>query len=309
VTTTTHPDWAPYIRSWQLRLRAERFSPRTQTTYQTGVETLARWLADHDPEVGPLEVAKDHVAAWVGDLNEGHPATTVRLRLSAVKSFMRFLAAEGERANDPAVTVKAPVPGDHDTPILDREQAVQLLDTCTGNTFLARRDRAVLALFLGCGLRLAEVQTLNLEDVADDLGSVSVTGKGRRRGGPRHRAAPLDDTTAAALDAYLRARRKHPHADDPALWLTSGRRGRLSREGMVEIVRRRGRQVGLDGLHPHALRHSWADGFRTAGGEEGDLMVLGGWESRTMLDRYGKAGRNRRAAEAARRHSWLDRTG
>jgi integrase len=78
-------------------------------------------------------------------------------------------------------------------------------------------------------------------------------------------------------------------------------------EGIGAIVKRRADQVGLKGVHPHALRHSWAAAFRQAGGSEGDLLVLGGWRSRAQLDRYGKATAAERAAEAARRYSLGDR--
>jgi integrase len=55
------------------------------------------------------------------------------------------------------------------------------------------------------------------------------------------------------------------------------------------MLKRRGADAGITDLHPHAFRHTWAHAFRAAGGNEGDLMLLGGWRSRAMLDRYGKA--------------------
>jgi site-specific recombinase XerD len=133
-----------------------------------------------------------------------------------------------------------------------------------------------------------------------------VTGKGSARSGPRLRAIPLGARATRALDRYVRARRRHPLAGQPWLWL--GTQGRALRaEGIRKVVGRRGAQAGLKELHPHALRHSWAAAFRQAGGSEGDLLVLGGWRSRAQLDRYGKATAQERAAEAARRYSLGDR--
>jgi integrase len=73
------------------------------------------------------------------------------------------------------------------------------------------------------------------------------------------------------------------------------------------MLKRRAALVGLEGVHPHVFRHSWASAFRAAGGSEGDLLVLGGWRSRAMLDRYGKAAAADRAAESYRRLSLGDR--
>ena len=73
------------------------------------------------------------------------------------------------------------------------------------------------------------------------------------------------------------------------------------------MLKRRGADAGIPDLHPHAFRHTWAHAFRDAGGNEGDLMLLGGWRSRAMLDRYGKAAAADRAAEAYRRLSLGDR--
>jgi len=73
------------------------------------------------------------------------------------------------------------------------------------------------------------------------------------------------------------------------------------------MLKRRGTDAGITDLHPHTFRHTWAHAFRAAGGNEGDLMLLGGWRSRAMLDRYGKAAAADRAADAYRRLSLGDR--
>jgi integrase len=113
---------------------------------------------------------------------------------------------------------------------------------------------------------------------------------------------------ARALDRYLRERRRrHPFADTPRLWLGSRGRPALSADGIDAMLKRRGAEAGIADLHPHAFRHTWAHAFRAAGGNEGDLMLLGGWRSRAMLDRYGKTAAADRAADAYRRLSLGDR--
>jgi integrase len=73
------------------------------------------------------------------------------------------------------------------------------------------------------------------------------------------------------------------------------------------VLKRRGAEAGIADLHPHAFRHTWALAFRVAGGNEDDLMLLGGWRNRAMLDRYGRAAAADRAADAYRRLSLGDR--
>jgi site-specific recombinase XerC len=180
----------------------------------------------------------------------------------------------GRAGHQPDGRLNPPQIPDEPPPVLTDDQLRRLLKACEGRDFTDQRDAAILRLFLDTGVRVSEAAGIMLPGDLDlDDQVVIVLGKGRRP-----RAVPFGRKTALALDRYLRMRASHPFAHLPNLWL--GRAGAMTASGLFQVVAARGAAAGLPRLHPHQFRHSFADSWLSAGGNEGDLMRLAGWRSR-----------------------------
>lgn len=295
------------IESWDLALAADGYSGNTRSSYRQAVRSLARWLANADAAIGPAGVGRDHVRGWLAHLRDTTSPNTARGWFAGVRHFCRWMVAEGEAGQDATLGIRTPKQGDPHTPTLRDDQIAAMLATCTGAGFAERRDAAIIYVFFDGGVRLAEHTGLKVVDFDLRDRMLFVYGKGTDRSGPRRRSVQLGVKAARALDRYLRERRRHPYHELPQLWLGDRGRGPMSSHGIKAVVQRRAAQAGIDHLHPHMFRHTWASEFRKAGGEEGDLMVLGGWRSRQMLDRYGKAAAEDRARSSYRQRSLGDR--
>src|SRR5690606_24319247 len=190
---------------------------------------------------------------------------------------------EDEINESPMAKMKPPAVPEKLVPVVDDDSLRRLFRTVDGKEFDDRRDKAILSLFIDVGLRIAEMAGLKVGDVDIEARFVTVMGKGRR---PRE--VRFTTATRADLNRYMRMRARHPKADESdALWL--GRAGAMTGSGIYRMVARRAEQAGIGHLHPHQLRHTFAHLYLANGGNEGNLMQVTGWKSRSMVDRYGKS--------------------
>lgn len=301
-----HPDFAVFVDSWDLAMQADGYADNTRKSYRNAVGEFARWLAVNHPDIGPTELRRDHVRAWIVHSRETTSSGTARSWFAGLRHFCRWMVAEGESDVDATDGIKTPAPNDPRTELLSADQIRAMLATCTGRDFVSRRDNAIIRVFADGGLRLSECAGLRVAGVDLHERRIFVEGKGSNRSGPRRREIPLGIKSAQAIDRYLRERRKHPYADSESLWLGDRGRATLGTDGIDAILKRRAARAGIGHIHPHQFRHTWADAFRGKGGSEGDLMNMGGWRSRAMLDRYGRTNADGRAREAYRKLSFGD---
>jgi site-specific recombinase XerD len=293
-------DISQLLRGFELSLRARNRSQKTIKGYMETTSLFREFLVCAGMPTAVDRISREHVEMFIADQLDRWKPKTAKVRFGDLQQFFRWVVDDGEHTISPMVGMKPPMVPEVPVPIVSDADIKKLFKACEGKEFDDRRDVAILRVLFDCGLRLAEVTNLRVDDVDFDLQVIGVMGKGSRV-----RAVPFGVKTGQAVERYLRLRSRHLFASMPNLWL--GLKGPLTDSGVTQVLRRRCQKAGIDRLHPHQFRHTAAHNWLAMGGNEGDAMRLFGWRSRQMLSRYGASAAEGRARDAYHRLSPGDR--
>src|ERR1041385_3668120 len=233
-----------------LALLAARRAPKTVDAYKRDLRALGDWLGGP-----PSKATSEDLERWLADLRAAglSPATIAR-RVAAVRSFFRHLILLGARTDSPAAALELPRRRRRLPRTLSAAEAQRLIEAAPGTTPRSLRDRALVELLYGAGLRVSEAVGLGKTDVDLERRLVACTGKGGKE-----RVVPVGRHAIEALRRYLAHGR--PYLDRrhrPELSLNA-QGGALTRAGAFLILRKLAERAGLEPerVHPHLLRHSF----------------------------------------------------
>ncbi|MQX52666.1 tyrosine recombinase XerC [Alcanivorax sediminis] len=250
------------INSFLKHLESERrLSPHTVSNYQRDLKEAARVLRQPDW----AGVTVHDIRSLVATLHrQGKGGKTISRQLSTLRTFYRYLMREGIAKDNPVMDVRAPKSGKRLPKALDADQVSQLLDAgIDKGDPLSLRDQAIMELFYACGLRLAELLSLDIDSIDMSAAQLLVTGKGNKT-----RQLPMGKPAVTALKRWLKARTLFvKDSAEKAVFLSKNGK-RLSPSSVQQRLKRHALERGLDDhLHPHKLRHSFATHLLESSGD------------------------------------------
>ena len=235
-------------------------APRTCEAYRRDLDGYCEVLASRSSS--PETAGEEDILAFMRhQQSRGMAPASVRRAISAVRTFHQFLVMEGVRSDDPGSHLELPAVPKAVPKALSEAEVETILDTVVGTDPVSRRDRALLEVLYGTGMRIGELVGMSLADL--DLGGATVRVLGK---GQKERVLPVGRCAHEALTAWLvpagrgemEPERWGSQHDQEAVWLNQRGR-RLSRQGAWGVVKKRAQQVGLGAkVSPHVFRHSCA---------------------------------------------------
>ena len=251
-------------------LRVERgSSPLTIEAYERDLADYITFCEDRGITRVEQATREDIVDFENALFERGLAPSTVDRRISVLKGFYRFLVREAYITSSPTALIKLPKTPEKLPDVLTIDQVTRMLSEPVEPTPAAKRDRAILEILYGCGLRVSECVGLNLANLALEEGYFRVIGKGNKE-----RFVPISGAALRALVTYLNEARPElvrANVKNEGAVFLNARGGRLSRQSIHTIVAKAGLLINVKNLHPHTLRHSFATHLLEGGA---DLRVI-----------------------------------
>ncbi len=261
-------------RFLEMLLAERNAAPNTREAYERDLNDLTSFLAKRGARLGEADTGllRDYLAHLAG---AGMAPRSQARKLSALRQFYKFLAAEGLRPDDPTATLDAPRLGRSLPKLLDESEVGGLIAAARAMPAGAERSRLVLLLELlyGAGLRVSELVGLPLAAVLRQARVLVLRGKGGKE-----RMVPLGEPVRAALADYLAERDFFLARAKPSPWLfaSRGAKGHLTRQRLTQLMKSLAPAAGIEPsrLSPHVLRHAFATHLVEGGADLRSVQTL-----------------------------------
>ena len=253
LSDANQPVFAPDLAQFYQFLQSEKqFSQHTVKGYQ---RDITRFMAYCDSQSVACwnDIDEQHIRQFVSQVHrQGLGGKSIQRLLSALRRLFRYLQSNRLMRNNPAAHVQAPKSENKLPDVMHHQQIDQLLFTNSDEPLVVR-DHTILELLYGCGLRLAELISLNLHDINWQSSYLSVVGKGRKE---RH--CPFGKQATKMLKKWLKCRELLVKEGEKAVFINN-RGVRLSAAGIRSRIRKLSQEKGINQrVYPHLMRHSFA---------------------------------------------------
>ncbi len=263
------------LSEYKFYLKVERsLSPNTASAYLSDLQEFFDATG-----ADPLSVDKDAVVEYLSGRKISDKS--LARALSAFRSFFSWLQLSGFREDNPCDNVDFPKLGKYLPTVLSVEEVDAIMDSVDVSTVSGKRDRAILEVLYGCGLRVSECAGLRISDLFFEQGFVRVTGKGDKQ-----RVVPIGENAVDAVNGYLAVRPDPEAGCDDILFLNLRGKG-LSRISIFNMVKRQAMVAGIHKeISPHTFRHSFATHLIENGADLRTVQEMLGHESILTTEIY-----------------------
>ncbi len=278
--------WQPYIKDFKIFLQLEKsLSANSIEAYTRDIDKLVRFMELQHDSLPPSRVELHHLTSFLAWVNElGLSARSQARIISGIKSFYKFLLLEDVIETDPTTLLETPRIGRKLPEVLNHEEVELILAEIDLSSPAGRRNKAILEVLYGCGLRVSELTELRLSHVYFDQEFIRVTGKGNKE-----RLVPIGRIALKEIRNYLPDRNSLPRIEqDHEDILFLNRRGRrLSRVMIFTIIKDLAAAAGIKkNVSPHTFRHSFATELIDRGADLRAVQEMLGHESILTTEIY-----------------------
>ena len=265
------------LSDYENYLLIERaMSRNTVTSYCSDVQKFLEWA-----ELSPESVTPENITDYLVVRSEASERSQARF-LSALRNFYDWLFLEGAVTENPCDRVDMPKLGRYIPSVLSVEEVESIIDSVTTSDWTGIRDRAILEILYGCGLRVSEAVGLRVSGLYPDEGFIKVVGKGNKE-----RLVPYCGMALEAVQKYLEVRPQPADSESDDLLFLNFRGTSLSRVSMFKIVKRQALLAGVrKEISPHTFRHSFATHLVENGADLRVVQEMLGHASITTTEIY-----------------------